>query len=107
MTGVLPEIWTAGIACFGVSTGLAGAISWQPLKKMQASGTPPQQQSSDLIGYEFVLQQDVTASRPGQYRYSGVDWKVELNANAGDQLNAGQRVTVTSIDAGVFRVRAV
>jgi len=53
-----------------------------------------------------VLQQDVTALQPGQHRYSGVDWKVELDADAGDQLNAGQRVVVTSVDAGIFRVKA-
>ena len=107
MFGLLPETWTAGIACFGITTGIAGVALWKPLKKMQDSGTPPQKQSSDLIGYEFVLQQDVTALQPGQHRYSGVDWKVELDANAGEQLNVGQRVVVTSIDAGLFRVKAV
>lgn len=64
-----------------------------PLKRMQDSGAPKQQQSSDLIGYEFVLQQDVTPSQPGQHRYSGIDWKVELDASADEKLNAGQRVT--------------
>ncbi len=107
MFGLLPETWTAGISCFGITTGLVSAVLWKPLKKMQDSSTPPQRQSSDLIGYEFVLQQDVTALQPGQHRYSGVDWKVELDGQAGDQLNAGQRVTVTSIDAGIFRVKAV
>jgi len=106
MFGLLPETWTAGIACFGITTGIAGVALWKPLKKMQDSSTPPQKQSSDLIGYEFVLQQDVTALQPGQHRYSGVDWKVELDADAGDQLNAGQRVVVTSVDAGIFRVKA-
>lgn len=107
MFGLLPETWTAGISCFGITTGLVSAVLWKPLKKMQDSSTPPQRQSSDLIGYEFVLQQDVTALQPGQHRYSGVDWKVELDGQAGDQLSAGQRVTVTSIDAGIFRVKAV
>ena len=107
MFGLLPETWTAGISCFGITTGLVSAVFWKPLKKMQDSSTPPQRQSSDLIGYEFVLQQDVTALRPGQHRYSGVDWKVELDGQASDQLSAGQRVTVTSIDAGIFRVKAV
>jgi len=106
MFGLLPETWTAGISCFGITTGLVSAVLWRPLKKMQDSSTPPQRQSSDLIGYEFVLQQDVTALQPGQHRYSGVDWKVELDRQAGDQLSAGQRVTVTSIDAGIFRVKA-
>ena len=106
MFGLLPETWTAGIACFGITTGIAGVALWKPLKRMQDSSTPPQKQSSDLIGYVFVLQQDVTALQPGHHRYSGVDWKVELDGNAGDQLNAGQRVVVTSVDAGIFRVKA-
>lgn len=107
MFGLLPETWTAGISCFGITTGLISAVLWKPLKKMQDNSTPPQRQSSDLIGYEFVLQQDVTTLQPGQHRYSGVDWKVELDGQAGDKLSAGQRVAVTSIDAGIFRVKAV
>lgn len=107
MSGVLPETWTAGIACFGISAGIVSAVLWKPLKNMQDSGTPRRQQSSDLIGHEFVLQQDVTVTHPGQHRYSGVDWKVELDASAGDRLSAGQKVAITSIDAGVFRVKAV
>lgn len=107
MSGLLAETWTAGIACFGISTGLVSAVLWKPLKNMQDGGTPRRQQSSDLIGHEFVLQQDVTVTHPGQHRYSGVDWKVELDASAGDRLSAGQKVAITSIDAGVFRVKPV
>lgn len=107
MFGLLPETWVAGISCFGISTGLASALLWRPLKNLQASGSPPQKQSSDLIGYEFVLQQDITSTQPGSHRYSGVDWKVELDTSAGDQLSAGQRVSVTSLDAGIFRVKSV
>ena len=105
MFGLLPETWTAGISCFGITTGLVSTVLWKPLKNMQ-DNTSPQKQTSDLIGYEFVLQQDVTTLQPGQHRYSGVDWKVELDGQAGEQLSAGQRVTVTSIDAGIFRVKA-
>jgi len=106
MFGLLPETWTAGISCFGITTGLVSTVLWKPLKKMQ-DNTSPQKQTSDLIGYEFVLQQDVTILQPGLHRYSGVDWKVELDGQAGEQLSAGQRVTVTSIDAGIFRVKSV
>ncbi len=106
MFGVLPETWTAGIACFGIATGAAGAVLWKPLKKLQDHKVPKRQHSSDLIGYEFVLKQDVTASAPGLHRYSGVDWKVEPEADADERLSAGQRVTVTSVDAGLFRVKA-
>ncbi|NNJ98709.1 MAG: NfeD family protein [Gammaproteobacteria bacterium] len=106
MFGVLPETWIAGTACFGISTGIISTLLWKPLKSMQDKRTPSRKPSSDLIGHEFVVQQNVTTLQPGTYRYSGVDWRVEIDAEAGvDTLEAGQRVTVSSVDAGVFRVR--
>ena len=106
MSGVLPETWTAGIACFGIATGAVGALLWKPLKKLQDKNVPKRQHTSDLIGYEFVLKQDVTALAPGLHRYSGVDWRVEPEADADERLSTGQRVAVTSVDAGLFRVKA-
>ena len=55
---------------------------------------------------ELILEQDVTASAPGLHRYSGVDWKVEPETGVDERMSAGQRVTVTSVDAGLFRVKA-
>ena len=107
MFGLLPETWAAGIACFGIATGIISTLLWKPLKNMQDNEVSTKQYSSDFIGYEFVLQQDVTITRPGQHRYSGVDWKVELDSSAGNRLGAGQKVVVTSLDAGVFRVRPI
>ena len=100
-------IWTAGISCFGITTGVVSALLWKPLQSIQDGNAPRKQHSSDFIGHEFVLQQDVTVTHPGQHRYSGVDWKVEIDASAGDRLNAGQKVAVTSVDAGILRVKAV
>lgn len=106
MSGILPETWIAGVASFGICSGVAGAALWKPMKSMQDNHTPPTRQSSDLVGFEFVLQQDITATQPGQHRYSGVDWKVELDSSAGvDSISAGQAVAVCSLDAGVFRVK--
>ena len=106
--GVLPETWIAGVASCGISTGIVSLLLWKPMRKMQDDHTPTQSQSSDLIGYEFVLQDDISLMSTGSHRYSGVDWKVELDAGAAaDSLSAGQRVTVVSVDAGIFRVKAV
>jgi membrane protein implicated in regulation of membrane protease activity len=107
MSGLLPETWIAGTAGFGITTGIVSTLLWKPLKSMQDdSHVSPRQQSSDLIGHEFVLQQTVTTLQPGTHRYSGVDWKVEIDADAGvDSLEAGRHVTVSSVDAGIFRVR--
>jgi membrane protein implicated in regulation of membrane protease activity len=104
--GVLPQSWVAGIACFGISTGVASAVLWSPFKKMQNSGSPPSQQSSDLIGYSFVLGQDVNSQATGIHRYSGVDWTVKLEDGVQDELTTGQKVVVTSVDVGIFRVKA-
>ena len=104
--GILPETWIAGISSFGISTGVVSVLLWKPLSKMQNRDVPKQSHSSDFIGHEFVLQEDVSHTSTGSHRYSGVDWKVELDSGAGvDSLSAGQRVTVVSVDAGIFRVK--
>lgn len=107
-SGVLPETWIAGVSCFGISTGIVSVLLWKPMSKLQDNNAPTQSQSSDLIGYEFVLQEDISHTSTGQHRYSGIDWKVELDATAGvESLSAGQRVAVVSLDAGIFRIKPV
>ncbi|MES0328374.1 MAG: NfeD family protein [Gammaproteobacteria bacterium] len=106
--GILPETWIAGVAGCGITTGIVSVLLWKPMSKLQDNNAPTQSQSSDLIGYEFVLQEDISSTSPGQHRYSGVDWKIELAATVGvDSLSAGQRVAVASVDAGIFRVKSV
>ncbi len=106
--GVLPETWITGVSSFGISTGIISVLLWKPLSKMQDGRAPKQSQSSDLIGYEFVLQENISLMSTGSHRYSGVDWKIELDSTADvDSLSAGQRVAVVSVDAGVFRVKSV
>ena len=70
-------------------------------------GAPSEDRSSDLIGLEFVLTQDISISTPGKTRYSGVDWRVEVSSEAENlaSIAAGQRVVVVSVDVGVFRVK--
>lgn len=102
---ILPQTWIAGTSCFGITTGICSAILWKPLKKMQDAATPQKRQKSDIVGYEFVLAEDITAALPGKYRYSGIDWKVEIDHSSGiDSIAKGERVVVTSVDVGVLRV---
>ncbi len=107
MAGILPQSWIAGVASFGISTGIFSALLWVPLKKMQNRAEAPQTPHSDFIGLEFVLQHDITSTSPGHYRYSGIDWKVEIARDGGDKLPKGQRVKVESIDVGILRVKPV
>jgi membrane protein implicated in regulation of membrane protease activity len=104
--GLLPLTWTAGTACFGIATGISSAILWKPLRRMQDAATPQKKQKSDIVGYEFVLMDDISRAMPGSHRYSGIDWKVEVDSSSEvDALAKGSRVVVVSVDVGLFRVK--
>lgn len=104
--GVLPETWTAGVACTGISSGVITALLWKPLKKLQRDRPSKKDDSSDLIGYEFVTESDIAMNKPSSKSYSGITWRVEIDYAAGvDTIGAGQRVSVSSVDVGVFKVR--
>ena len=106
--GVLPHTWIAGIACFGISTGLYSILLWKPFQRIQANSTPQHKPSSDLIGLEFVIEEDISTIQTGTTKYSGISWRVEIDKDAGvENFSKGQRVIVSSVDVGVFRVKAV
>tara|TARA_R110001599_G_scaffold353880_1_gene601940 strand:+ start:47031 stop:47507 length:477 start_codon:yes stop_codon:yes gene_type:complete len=104
--GILPETWIAGISCTGISSGIITILLWKPLKKLQGGRAVEKDNSSDLIGYEFVLENDIASNKPGATNYSGIHWKVELARDAGvDSVTAGQTVMVSSVEVGVFKVK--
>jgi len=104
-SGWLPSTWLAGIATFGLGSFLSALLLWKPLMKMQRGNENHKDRSSDFIGHEFRLENLITTSAPGKTRYSGVEWRVEIDDSAGvEPINTGEKVVVTSIDAGVFYV---
>lgn len=106
LAGVLNEAWDIGIASTAICAGISAIALWKPLKKMQDGDIPEKDNSSDLVGYEFVLEQDITLLSPGKTRYSGIEWKVEVYKDAGvDEIKSGQHVTVCSVEVGKFRVK--
>ena len=107
--GVLPQTWVAGISCAGISSGVITALLWRPLKNLQGRDhVEPKDNSSDLIGREFVVTSEITKTKPGSTMYSGITWRVEIDPDTGiDTLNAGQKVAVTSVEVGLFRVKPV
>lgn len=108
MLGILPETWTAGISSLGLGSGISAALLWKPLKRLQGERVAKPDQSSDFVGLEFVCAQDITVQQAGSHRYSGVNWRVEIDHSAGvDRIAAGSRVKVTSLDVGVLRVTPV
>jgi len=102
---ILPETWLSGIACFGILSTASAALLWKPLLKLQNFDVPAKDNSSDLVGHTFRLTDTVTHTQPGSTHYSGIDWRVEIHDSADvRKIEAGEKVVVKSVDAGVFRV---
>ncbi len=103
---VLPETWIAGVSCTGISSGIITSLLWKPLKNLQDDSPLEKDNSSDLIGHEFVVESDIAVNKPGSTHYSGITWKVEIDKDAGiNTIQAGQRVSVSSVEVGVFKVK--
>jgi len=106
MTGLLNETWEIGMTSTAISATLIALVLWKPLKNLQNDDVAKKDNSSDLVGYEFVLQQDINLLTPGTTHYSGIEWKVEIHKDAGvDEISAATRVEVCSVDVGKFRVK--
>ncbi len=104
--GLLPETWIAGVSSTGISSGVITSLLWKPLKNLQGDRPVEKDNSSDFIGYEWVLDNDITVTKPGATHYSGIAWKVGIDKDAGvDNIAAGQRVTVSSVEVGLFKVK--
>lgn len=105
-SGLLPETWIAGISCTGISSGIITLLLWRPLKNLQGNRATEKDNSSDLVGHEFVVENDISVKKPGSTNYSGISWKVEIDKDAGiNTIKAGQRVSVSSVEVGVFKVK--
>ena len=108
MSGLLPESWIASVSCFGITTGLSGVLLWKPFKKLQSRTAADQKPQSDFVGLKFRLDQTITTTSQGGYRYSGVDWKVMIAPESGvDRIETGTEVEVQSLDVGILRVKPV
>jgi membrane protein implicated in regulation of membrane protease activity len=105
---LVPHTWLAGMATFGISSGLSAVLLWKPLLRLQHPGPPGKDNSSDFVGLEFRVEQEITRAVPGKTRYSGIEWRVVLDDDAStDHIEPGQKVTVTSVDVGVMRVKPI
>ena len=49
--------------------------------------------------------EDISTVAQGSYRYSGIDWEVEIDAGSEDDTIAkGSRVVVKTVEVGLLRV---
>lgn len=101
MLGLLPDTLASAFSSIAVLSLLLAVVLWKPLKKMQDSADS-HSQKGDFIGHAFRLEQDVSSSRYGSYRLSGVEWKVRSET----PLSAGLEVEITKVEVGLLTVAA-
>jgi membrane protein implicated in regulation of membrane protease activity len=56
---------------------------------------------SDLVGYRFLLVDDVSESQTAVHHYSGIAWRLRSR----DAIKAGTWVEVTRAELGEFTIR--
>ena len=105
--GLVPIDWSAGVTSFALLSGISAGLLWQPLKRLQRETPDERNTSSDFVGHAFELSEEITKTKPGVTRYSGVEWKVKIDGHETDvqSIAQGRRVIVTSIDVGCFHVK--
>jgi inner membrane protein len=101
MLGLVPETLVAAFGSIALLSVVLAAVLWVPLKKVQNS-TDSHSVKGDFIGHSFRLEQDVSSSRYGRYRLSGIEWKVRSEL----PLNAGDEVEITKVEVGLLTVAA-
>lgn len=104
--GILPQEWAAGVAGTGIGAAFSAVVLWKPLRWLQRERQPPRRdRSSDLIGYEFILKDDIGDTTESTTSYSGVRWRVKPDSEfVRGGIEAGTRVRVSGVDAGIFWV---
>ncbi|MGB0734087.1 MAG: NfeD family protein [Pontibacterium sp.] len=97
--GVIPVTIASAVLSSAVFTAIAWALLWKPMKNMQnkVDSTPV---TSDMVGYSFVLESDISRQSPGKHHYSGIEWKVVSDT----PIAAGTRVDVVELNVGEMRV---
>ena len=104
--GIIPETWISGIASVGIGSGVITALLWRPFKALQGNRVHDKDNSSDLVGNEFVIEEDLSMGKPGSKSYSGIQWRVEIDPDYDTEtIKAGQKVIVTSVEVGLFKVK--
>lgn len=97
--GILPGTLSSSLLGVAILTIASAAGLWKPLKKMQ-DNVEPKAVTSDLTGYSFFLDSDVSHTTKGLHRFSGIQWKVKST----EEIAAGTEVEVVKIEVGELTV---
>ena len=104
--GLIPSAWAPSIITFMVATAGLMVALFIPFKRLHTRTEEEEPSASDFAGHAFELTSELSKRRPSTIRYSGIEWRVELDeGDALEIIPAGERVVVSGVTPGVFRVR--
>lgn len=105
--GWLPATFAYGAFSTGIIATVMAVLLWKPFKQLQNQSEPENAPASDLVGLTFSLSSDVSTDKPGEHKYSGIQWTVVVDPSHADSLIKGQQVTVTDVSVGKLTVKPV
>ncbi|MCU4677524.1 NfeD family protein [Catenovulum sp. 2E275] len=100
--GLLPQTWLAVLLANAILSSILALILWKPFKKLQ-NQTEQSPAKNDFVGVRFVTEQAISKHHFGQYKYSGITWKVKSESD----ILANTEVEVVKAEVGTFWVKAV
>ncbi|MEN8769901.1 MAG: NfeD family protein [Glaciecola sp.] len=100
--GVISDDLLNALLIIAVLTAILALVLWKPFKGLQniQENKPV---TSDLVGFTFVLAQDVEPNSVVKYKYSGIDWKL-ISPTV---IRAQTKVKVIAVNVGEWEIIAL
>ena len=100
--GMLEATHFNAMISVSISTALLAIFLWKPLKSMQ-NEVDVENAKNDLMGHEFRCPSDISEEQPGEYHFSGINWKVTSQT----PISKGTKVRVIETQVGELEVEPV
>lgn len=101
-TGLLPATLLNSFLATAIISSVVALVSWKPMKRMQ-NKVELKQVDNDMIGYQFVLSDNLDLGQTITHRYSGIDWQIK----AKETLVTGTNVRIIRMEVGLLTVERV
>ena len=100
--GILSPNILDALLMIGIVTAVLAITLWKPFKQLQ-NAKDDKAVSSDLVGFTFILAQDITPESDVKYKYSGIEWRLVSTQT----IAAQTKVKVVAVNVGEWEVIAL
>ena len=100
--GVISDDLLNALLIIALLTAGLALVLWKPFKGLQ-NKQEDKPVTSDLVGFTFMLAQDVDPDTDVKYKYSGVEWKL-ISTTA---ISAHTKVKVIAVNVGEWEIIAL